>query len=164
MRSCFRLRDQRVAALFKTKSPLFPTLKPFPPSQESSKNGLPANYRTVNLFPLAFILYSFMEIECISLKEQLKALVVIYMKSCEVSLHADEWKSVKMIVGSSGQFPAITTLLTWIQQLEFPDVEATGSSAPSLQRAVFLTRLPHRSPPSILGSWNKLSRRVLVNS
>lgn len=88
------------------------------PSQESSKNGLAANYRTVNLFPLAFILYSFMEIECISLKEQLKALVVIYMKSCEVSLHTDGRESVKMIVGSSRQFPAIPTLLTRIQQVE----------------------------------------------
>lgn len=57
-----------------------------------------------------------MEIECISLREQLNALVVIYMKSREVSSHTGGRKNVNVPAlrrdSPSPPFPAGTTLLT----------------------------------------------------
>lgn len=85
-------------------------------SQVASDNGLPANYEWLIYSPLAFILYSFMEIECISLREQLNALVVIYKKSGEVSSPTDGQKNVNVPAlprdSPSPPFPAGTTLLT----------------------------------------------------
>lgn len=106
----------------------------FTASQEMFKNGLMTNYQAANLFPLAFILYSFMEIECI-----LKSLLSFIWNLGTFSPAKMDRKSIKVILRCCAG-----DMLT----IHYPDIKAIASSGPSLQRGVHWPVLPtgHHHP------------------